>query len=196
MICLCFCLFLCTLGYLPRSVPQAFYPRQGFSRGQPLYSSRLLRYSWALTIYNTFNYKETFVPIIKSAIKRMHQTAKRRARNVTTKKNLKGAVKAFMLKPTATGLQAAQSELDTAVKKNILKKNTASRRKAQLSKVAKNAGVKLTPAAKKTATKVAPKAAAKPAAKKAPVKAPVKKAVPAKKPVAKKAPAKKPAAKK
>jgi len=126
------------------------------------------------------------VPIIKSAIKRMHQTAKRRARNVTTKRNLKGAVKAFMLKPTASGLQAAQSELDTAVKKNVLKKNTASRRKAQLARIAKEAGVKAAPAAKKTAAKAAPKATAKPAAKKAPAKAPAKKAAPAKKPAAKK----------
>lgn len=111
----------------------------------------------------------------------MHQTAKRRARNVTTKRNLKGAVKAFLAKPSAAGLQAAQSELDTAVKKNVLKKNTASRRKAQLARIAKEAGVKAAPA-----KKAAPKAAAKPAAKKAPAKAPAKKAVPAKKPAAKK----------
>ena len=122
----------------------------------------------------------------------MHQTAKRRARNVTTKKNLKGAVKAFMLKPTAAGLQAAQSEIDTAVKKNVLKKNTAARRKAQLARIAKDANVKAAPAAKKAVAKTT----AKPAAKKAVVKAPAKKAAPAKKPVAKKAPAKKPAAKK
>lgn len=128
------------------------------------------------------------MPIIKSAIKRMHQTAKRRARNVTTKRNLKDAVKAFLAKPTAAGLQAAHSELDTAVKKNVLKKNTAARRKAQLARIAKEAGVKATPAAKKTATatKAAPKTAAKPAAKKAPAKAPTKKAAPAKKPAAKK----------
>ena len=83
----------------------------------------------------------------------MHQTTKRRARNVTTKRNLKGAVKAFVAKPSAAGLQAAQSELDTAVKKNVLKKNTASRRKAQLVRLAKEAGVKAAPAAKKTPTK-------------------------------------------
>ncbi len=133
------------------------------------------------------------MPIIKSAIKRMRQTTKRRARNVTTKRNLKGAVKAFMLEPSATGLQAAQSEIDTAVKKNVLKKNTAARRKSQLSKIAKTAGVKVAPAAKKTA---APKAAAKPVTKPATKKAPAAKAAVAKKPVAKKAPAKKPAAKK
>jgi ribosomal protein S20 len=125
------------------------------------------------------------VPIIKSAIKRMRQTTKRRARNVTAKRNLKGAVKAFLASPDAKNLSAAQSELDTMVKKNLLPKNTAARRKAQLSRVAKEAGVKTGGTAKKTA--------AKPAAKKAAAK-PVTKA--AAKPAAKKAPAKKPAAKK
>ena len=114
------------------------------------------------------------MPIIKSAIKRMKQTAKRRERNVGIKRDIKSATKAFVAKPSAKGLSAAQSELDTAVKKGLLKKATASRRKAGLAKVAKEAGVKM-PAAKK---------AAKPAAT-------------AKKPAAaKKAPAKKPAAKK
>ena len=129
------------------------------------------------------------MPIIKSAIKRMKQTIKRNERNVAIKRDIKSAVKDFMAKPTSAGLSAAHSELDTAVKKNLLKKNTVARRKAQLAKVAKDAGVKLTPAKKATPAK--PAAAKKPAAKAAPAKT-----VAAKKPVAKKAPAKKPAAKK
>lgn len=120
------------------------------------------------------------MPIIKSAIKRMKQTAVRRERNVATKKSLKGAVKAFMEKPTAESFKAAQSEIDTAVKKNVLNKGTAARRKSQLSKIAKEAGVKFDKAAKKPA-------AAKPAAAKKPA---------AKKPAATKTTAKKPAAKK
>ncbi len=132
------------------------------------------------------------MPIIKSAIKRMKQTIKRRERNVGIKRDIKNATKAFLLKPTSEGLSAAQSELDTAVKKKLLKKNTASRRKAALAHVAKEAGVKLAPA-KKTAVKpVAAKKATPAAAAKKPAVA-VKKAVPAKV-VAKKAPAKKPAA--
>lgn len=127
------------------------------------------------------------MPIIKSAIKRMKQTAKRRERNVATKKGLKNAVKAFLEKPSAAGFKAAQSEIDTAVKKNILNKNTAARRKANLSKVAKDAGVKVE-ATKKAAPKAA--AAKKPAAAKAAAKPAA-----AKKPAAKK-PAAKPAAKK
>lgn len=136
------------------------------------------------------------MPIIKSAIKRAKQTIKRRERNVGIKHDIKSATKAFMEKPTAATLSAAHSELDTAVKKNLLKKNTVARRKSQLAKIAKDAGVKLSTGkkapAKATTTKPAAKAAPKAAAAKKPV---AKKAVAAK-PAAKKAPAKKPAAKK
>lgn len=140
------------------------------------------------------------MPIIKSAIKRMKQTTKRRERNVELKRNIKEAVKAFLAKPSAKTLSQAQSQLDTAVKKNLLKKNTVARRKAQLSKVAKDAGVKLE---KNSAKKPAAKTAAKTTAKKAPAKATAaKKPAATKKPAAKKATtatkstAKKPAAKK
>jgi len=122
------------------------------------------------------------MPIIKSAIKRAKQTIKRRDRNVATKRDIKDAVKAFMDKPSAATLSKVQSEIDTAVKKNLLVKNTAARRKAHYAKIAKEAGVKLA-----TASKAAPKAAAaKPAAKPA-----AKKATATKAPAAKKAPAKK-----
>lgn len=129
------------------------------------------------------------MPIIKSAIKRMKQTAKRRERNVETKKQVKSAVKAFMEKPSAKGLRAAQSEIDTAVKKNILNKRTAARRKSQLVKLAKAANVKV-----ETLKKAVAKTVAKPAAKPAAAKSPAKKA-PAKKPAVKKPAAKKPATK-
>lgn len=134
------------------------------------------------------------MPIIKSAIKRMKQTAKRRERNVGIKRDIKTAVKAFVAKPTAAGLSAAQSEIDTAVKKGLLKKATASRRKAGLVKIAKAAGVKPAAAAKKKASPAKPAAKAAPAAKKPAAKKPATKA--AAKPATKKAPAKKPAAKK
>jgi len=132
------------------------------------------------------------MPIIKSAIKRAKQTIKRRDRNVGIKRDIKDAVKAFVANPSQTTLAKAQSEYDTAVKKGLLEKNTASRRKAGLSKIAKAAGVKLGAAAKTATKTAAPKAAA---AKPAAAKKPAAKAAPA----AKKAPAKtaaKPAAKK
>ena len=109
------------------------------------------------------------MPIIKSAIKRAKQTIKRRDRNVGIKRDIKEAVKAFNAKPSAATLSKAQSEIDTAVKKNLLDKNTASRRKAGLSKIAKAAGVKLGAAAPKKAAPAkaaTPKTATKPAAAK------------------------------
>jgi ribosomal protein S20 len=127
------------------------------------------------------------MPIIKSAIKRAKQAVVRRERNVATKKDVKSAVKAFHAKPSAKTLSAAQSEIDTAVKKNILDKRTAARRKSQLSKVAKEAGVKLE-TTKKAPAKAAPEATTKPAAKKTATTA-------AKKPAATKTATKKPAAK-
>lgn len=83
------------------------------------------------------------MPIIKSAVKRAKQTLKRRQRNIGIKKDIKAATKAFQASPTATTLAAAHSELDTAVKKGLLKKNTVARRKSALSRQAKAAGVKL-----------------------------------------------------
>ena len=112
------------------------------------------------------------MPIIKSAIKRAKQTLKRRERNISIKKDIKTAVKAFSAEPSAKTLAAAQSEIDTAVKKGLIKKNTAARRKSALSKIAKKAGVTLE-AAKKPAAK--PATAKKTAAKKAPSKKPATK---------------------
>lgn len=127
------------------------------------------------------------MPIIKSAIKRMKQTIVRRERNVGIKRDIKEATKAFIASPTAKGLSAAHSELDTAVKKGLLKKNTVARRKSRLARIAKDAGVKLAPAAKKETAAAKPAAAKKAAAPKATAekKAPAKKPA-AKKPVAKK----------
>lgn len=127
------------------------------------------------------------MPIIKSAIKRAKQTIVRRERNVGIKRDIKEATKAFLLKPTAEGLSKAHSELDTAVKKNLLKKNTVARRKAQLAKIAKDAGVKLVTTKKAAAAKPA----AKPAAAKAAAKPTVAKKPAAAKPAVKKAPVKK-----
>jgi ribosomal protein S20 len=126
------------------------------------------------------------MPIIKSAIKRMKQTIVRRERNIGIKRDVKDATKAFLASPSAKTLSAAHSELDTAVKKKLLKKNTVARRKSNLAKVAKEAGVKLAPA-----TKAAKPAAEKPAAKTAPKKVAEKKAPATKKPAAKKLVAKK-----
>lgn len=110
------------------------------------------------------------MPIIKSAKKAARQSVKRTAHNQQIKKDIKLALKAFKKNPSAENMKKIQSEYDKAAKKGLLKKNTASRRKAALAKIAKAANVKpektVKPAAK-AAAKPATKAAAKPAAKKA-----------------------------
>lgn len=108
------------------------------------------------------------MPIIKSAIKKMRQDEVRRARNAQFKRNLKAAIKAFQAKLTPETFKKAQSEIDKAVKKNILEKNTAARRKANLAKAAKAAATEAPVAKKAVAKKPATKkvAAKKPAAKK------------------------------
>ena len=133
------------------------------------------------------------MPIIKSAIKRMHQTAKRKARNQATKRSLRIETKAFTAaieakdaKKAAEALKQVQSKIDIAVKKNLIKKNTAARKMSRLTAQVKALGGKPATTAKKPAAKpTAKKVAAKPATKKAPA---AKK--PAAKPAAKKAPAK------
>lgn len=131
------------------------------------------------------------MPIIKSAQKRMRQEIVRRTRNRAIKDELRDITKKFAAavekkdtKKIGETLNKLMSQLDKAVKKNLMHKNTAARKKAAASKKAATAGYK------PTETKKA--AAKKPATKKAPAKKPA-----AKKSTAKKAPAKKkPAAKK
>ena len=103
------------------------------------------------------------MPIIKSAKKAARQAVKRTAQNQQIKKFIKAALKAFKADPTPENLSKAQSEYDKAAKKGLLKKNTASRRKANLVKIAKAAKIEATEAPKKTVKKAAAK---KPAAKK------------------------------
>ena len=101
------------------------------------------------------------MPIIKSAKKRVRVAKKASARNSRTKRTLKDAVKTFVGKKSDTSLRQAQSALDKAVKKGIIHKNKAARKKHQLAAAAKAAGVKATtkkavakkPAAKKPAAK-------------------------------------------
>ena len=121
------------------------------------------------------------MPIIKSAIKRAKQTKVRTARNLGSKRSMRTEIKAVEAavasgkgKEAAEALTRAQSAIDTAVKKNLIHKNRAARKKSQLSAAVKTvAGSKpsakaKSPAAKKPATKKA--VAKKPAAKKTPVK--------------------------
>ena len=83
-------------------------------------------------------------------------------------------------KKTAESHADAQRALDTAVKKGVMHKNKAARKKAQLARAMKDSGAKVekstkakAPVAKKTAPKAVPAkkvATKKPVAKKAPAK--------------------------
>jgi len=101
------------------------------------------------------------MPIIKSAKKRVRVASKAAIRNSKTKRSLRAAIKAFHTDINAKNTDSAQSALDIAVKKGVIHKNKAARKKKQLAAKAKLA--KATPE-KKTAVKKA--AAKKPAVKK------------------------------
>lgn len=118
------------------------------------------------------------MPIIKSAIKRARQTATRRSHNLQVKRAVHQDARVFNdavaggdAAAIAESLRAAQSQIDRAVKKGTLHRNTAGRQKSRLAKLADTVLVGTAPAKK-------------PAAKKAPAKAAAK--APAKRPAAKK----------
>lgn len=116
------------------------------------------------------------MPIIKSAKKRVKVARKATVRNSKTKRTLKSALKSFHANLTGSNHSKAQSALDKAGKKGVLHKNKVARKKAQLAKAAKLAGVKPSASKKKSTT------AKKPTAKKAVAKKSVaKKAITKKK---------------
>ncbi len=124
------------------------------------------------------------MPIIKSAKKRVRVARKATVRNAKTKRSLKAALKSFHASISGANHAKAQSALDKAAKKAVMHKNKVARKKRQLARAAKAAGVKTTSSARKTAAKKA-------APKKATAKKPAAKKTTAKKPAARKAPAKK-----
>lgn len=100
------------------------------------------------------------MPIIKSAKKAARQAEKRTLNNQEIKKAIKVALKELKTNPVFESLSKLQSEYDKAVKKGLMKQNTASRRKAAAARYAKKASAKPA-AAKKTPTKATAKSAAK-----------------------------------
>lgn len=75
------------------------------------------------------------MPITASAKKAWRQNIKRRAVNITKKKDLKEAVKNYKKSPSADLLSTVYKKLDKAAKTNLIKKNTASRLKSRLTKL-------------------------------------------------------------
>ena len=105
------------------------------------------------------------MPIIKSAKKQLRQNKKRYAKNLRVKRDLRVVIKDFTAKPTFDGLKKVQSKIDTAIKKNILKKNTGARQMVRMSRIAKEAGVKIPKVEAKTSARQAKKPVTKTAVK-------------------------------
>ncbi len=81
------------------------------------------------------------MPNTSSAKKAMRQSRRRNTINTRTKSKFKSAVKNTRAliaegnsKESAESLKKAMSAIDKAVKKNVLHKNTASRKKSRLAK--------------------------------------------------------------
>ncbi len=84
------------------------------------------------------------MPITKNAKKALRVAQRKQAINTRTKKVLKEGVKSVEKlahakdwKAAQTSLASAYSAIDKAAKKGVIKKNTASRKKARLSRLAK-----------------------------------------------------------
>jgi small subunit ribosomal protein S20 len=95
----------------------------------------------------TVHYSLEDMPIIKSAIKRVRQSEKRRQRNLTAQRNYKVLVKEFdaLIAGGKTAeaqklFPQVQKALDLAAKKNIMHKNTAARKKSRLAKMMSTKG--------------------------------------------------------
>ena len=103
------------------------------------------------------------MPIIQSAAKRVRQDKTRYRRNLSYKRNMRDAIKAVSSavsnndeKAAREQLPVAQKAIDKAVKKGVVHKNTAARKKSQIARKIDTAFASPTPkkqnAAKKPAT--------------------------------------------
>lgn len=86
------------------------------------------------------------MPNTKSAAKELRKTKKRTIKNLRVKRNIKSLAKAILKAVEAGDLDKAkklfpdfQKTVDKAAKVNVIKKNTAARKKSRLVKKIKNA---------------------------------------------------------
>ena len=81
------------------------------------------------------------MPHHKSAIKRMRTSKRDRTKNIGVRSELKTLLKKMVEKPTDKDvMRMTVSQLDRAVKKGVLKKAVANRRKSRLALAANRAG--------------------------------------------------------
>lgn len=74
------------------------------------------------------------MPILKSAIKKLKQSEKKRDHNRAVKAGVKKLLDSFKKKPTPAAFSKLMSSLDKAAKTNTIHKNKAARLKSRLSK--------------------------------------------------------------
>ena len=86
------------------------------------------------------------MPVTKSAKKALRQNIKRRLRNLTYKKKIKTLLKQIRefvrekkIKEARELLPQTYKALDKAAKENVIKKNTASRKKSRITKLINSA---------------------------------------------------------
>jgi small subunit ribosomal protein S20 len=79
------------------------------------------------------------MPLLKHAIKKMRQDARKRKVNKIITSELKSVLKRAVENPNPENINMAFSKIDRAVKVNLLHKNTAARKKSSLAKNAKSA---------------------------------------------------------
>lgn len=75
------------------------------------------------------------MPIIKSAKKALRQSESRRKRNQIWKEKLKEAVKKAVSEKSMAALSQAYKIIDKSAKRDLIKKNKASRMKSRLAKL-------------------------------------------------------------
>jgi len=75
------------------------------------------------------------MPITSSAKKALRQSESRRTRNQVWKEKLREAVKKAALEKSLASLSAAYKIIDKSAKKDLIKKNKASRMKSRLAKL-------------------------------------------------------------
>jgi small subunit ribosomal protein S20 len=86
------------------------------------------------------------MPIIKSAIKKMNQDVKRTKRNTVFRNRMKSNMKAVeegahdTVADLSERLNKANASIDTALKKRLIKKNNAARKKSRLARLVNEAG--------------------------------------------------------
>jgi len=77
------------------------------------------------------------MPILPSAKKALRVSERKQIINTRVRSKMRNAMKAFITEPSIENLKTAYSQIDRAVKQNLLHRNTAARRKSLLSRTLK-----------------------------------------------------------